>query len=406
MNASDPTQRPEDLASIAEISTLARASARHAAEIRILKDGVDAFPAMLALIEGARDQVLFENFIFSGDATGKRFAAALAAAARRGLDVRVLYDPIGSMMVSGGSIAGELNRLGVTARAFRPLFAMNPLSWVRLLNRDHRKALSVDAETAVVGGLCISDNWAPASEGGAGWRDTALLVRGPIAADVRAEFEAMWQRALGATVASSVAGAEAAGGRAAQTDSVGAHIGAQPTAWVVIDEPGIQQVWDLYAGLTARARRSIEITGAYLVLQRSAQVAFCAAARRGIRVRMLLPGRNNHPLAGAAARNGYEALLEAGVEIYEWNGAMIHAKTAVFDGELALVGSSNLDPLSTHRNFELNLLVADRATGAKMSAMFERDLARATRIELASWRRRPRWQRLAEATGALFGSHL
>ncbi len=121
---------------------------------------------------------------------------------------------------------------------------------------------------------------------------------------------------------------------------------------------------------------------------------------------MLLPGRNNHQLAGAAARHGYESLLQAGVEIWEWDGAMIHAKTAVMDGELTLVGSSNLDPLSMKRNYELNLLVADTVTGAHMQDMFERDLTTATRIELSAWQRRPGWQRLAESIGALFGSSL
>jgi len=142
------------------------------------------------------------------------------------------------------------------------------------------------------------------------------------------------------------------------------------------------------------------------VLQRSAQASFCGAARRGVSVRMLLPGRNNHPLAGAASRSGYESLLQAGVEIWEWDGAMIHAKTAVMDGELTLVGSSNLDPLSMHRNYELNLLVADMDTGSRMRETFERDLSTATQIELATWRRRPGWQRLAESIGALFGASL
>jgi cardiolipin synthase len=121
---------------------------------------------------------------------------------------------------------------------------------------------------------------------------------------------------------------------------------------------------------------------------------------------MLLPGRNNHPLAGAASRHGYESLLQAGVEIWEWDGVMIHAKTAVMDGELALVGSSNLDPLSMRRNYELNLLVADSVTGVRMQEMFERDLTTATRIDLPTWQKRPAWQRLAESTGALFGSSL
>jgi cardiolipin synthase len=218
-----------------------------------------------------------------------------------------------------------------------------------------------------------------------------LLVGGPVATDVKAAFEAMW----------------------ADTEVRGLPVAREqngtlspPAALVVADQPGVQQVAALYAAMANRARRSLEITHAYLVLQKSAQATFCAAARRGVSVRMLLPGRNNHPMAGAAARHGYESLLQAGVEIWEWNGAMIHAKTAVMDGELTLVGSSNLDPISMHRNYEMNLLVADADTGARMQDMFERDLMTATRIELSTWRKRPGWQRVAESAGALFGSSL
>lgn len=377
--------------SIADFSKLVGARACPAIEIRILKDGADAFPAMFELIDAAQSEVLFENFIFAGDETGKRFADVLSAAARRGVDVRVLYDPVGTMMVSGGSIADTLIQKRVTTRAFSRPYFFNPRTWGRIRHRDHRKTLTVDGEASVVGGLCISNNWAPPSQGGKGWRDTALLVRGPIAADVKAAFEAMWARAIGSDV--PIASEEC-------------HALSPPAALVVTDQPGMKHVAKLYASMADRSQRSLEITDAYLVLQKSAQATFCSAARRGVSVRMLLPGRNNHPLAGAASRHGYEPLLEAGVEIWEWNGAMIHAKTAVMDGELTLVGSSNLDPLSMRRNYELNLLVADAVTGTRMQEMFESDLATATQIELSSWRKRPSWQRVAESTGALFGSSL
>jgi cardiolipin synthase len=384
-------RRATAIESIAELSKLVGAPARPATDVRILKDGEDTFPAMIELIDAAQSEVLFENFIFAGDETGRRFADVLSAATQRGIDVRVLYDPVGTMMVRGGSIARALIQRGVETRPFSPLSFLDPRTWGRIRHRDHRKTLTVDGEASVVGGLCISNHWAPASQGGAGWRDTALLVRGPIAADVKRTFEAMWKRADGQDVP--------------VVPQPGGLL-SPPAALVVADRPGAQQVANLYASMADRAQRSLEITDAYLVLQKSAQTTFCAAARRGVSVRMLLPGRNNHPLAGAAARRGYESLLQAGVEIWEWDGAMIHAKTAVVDGELTLVGSSNLDPLSLHRNYELNLLVADAVTGGRMQDMFERDLATATRIELSAWRRRPSWQRLAEAIGALFGSSL
>lgn len=346
---------------------------------------------MLEAIASARRRVLFENFIFAGDATGQRFADALSEAAGRGVEVRVLYDPIGTMMVRGGSIAAALKKEGVTARAFRPLSPFAPWSWLRLRHRDHRKSLVVDSETAVVGGLCISDNWAPSEKGGNGWRDTALLVRGGIALDVERAFEAMWRRAVG--------------GRPPEAPPPAAG-DSPPAAILAEDLPATERVAAIYEWLAGRARSTLEITDAYMVAPRSVLTAFAAAARRGVAVSILLPGRNNHPLAGAAARRVYQDLLDAGVRIYEWSGVMIHAKTAVVDGEVSLVGSSNLDPLSMARNYELNLIVVDEATGAAMRAMFARDLERSCRVEPAGWRLRPRWQKAAERAAGLLAGDL
>ncbi len=379
-------------AATAELSLLAGAPGRSLPAVRILRDGAAAFPAMLESIEGARRRVRFENFIFAGDATGKRFATALSAAARRGVDVRVLYDPIGTLMVRGGSIAGVLRRDGVVARPFRPLSPVEPWSWLRLRHRDHRKTLSVDGDSAVVGGLCISDNWAPPSAGGGGgWRDTALLVRGPMAGDVEAAFDTMWELDRKGPAPE----------RSDPADPTGPPLGI-----VAADRPGARCVANVYEWLANRARHSLEITDAYLVAPKRVLESFEAAARRGVAVRLLLPGRNNHPLAGAAARRVYQPLLDAGARVYEWAGVMVHAKTAVVDGEVTLVGSSNLDPLSMRRNYELNLVVVDPATGAGMREMFERDLAGARAVDPGEWRGRAVWQRMAERAAGVFDSNL
>ncbi len=375
-----------------ELARLAGSPVRGGTEIRLLRDGEEAFPAMLEAIAAAKTRVVFENFIFAGDATGQRFAEALSEAARRGVEVRVLYDPIGTMMVRGGSIAAVLKKEGVTARPFRPLSLFAPWSWLRMRHRDHRKSLVVDSETAVVGGLCISDNWAPSEKGGNGWRDTALLVRGEIARDVERAFEAMWRRAIG--------------GRSSRRRRRRRPANAPPAAILAEDLPETERVAAIYEWLAGTARSTLEITDAYMVAPPKVLAAFGAAARRGVTVSILLPGRNNHPLAGAAARRVYQGLLDAGVRIYEWSGVMIHAKTAVADGEIGLVGSSNLDPLSMTRNYELNLLVVDPATGAAMRAMFARDLEHACRVEPAGWRLRPRWQKAAERAAGILGGGL
>jgi cardiolipin synthase len=346
---------------------------------------------MIDLMASARRRIQFENFIFAGDATGRRFANALADAARRGVEVRVLYDPIGTMMVRGGSIARELRKLGITAQPFAPISFHSPRSWLGIRHRDHRKTLTIDGEVGVVGGLCISDNWSPTDRGGHGWRDTALLVRGPVIADVERAFEALF------------------GAGAAVDDAPSGEVVSEtaPRAGLVVaDRPGLHHVNDLYAWFAEHAHHSLDITDAYMVLPKRTLLAFGDAARRGVSVRLLLPGRNNHPLAGAAARHGYANLLSAGVEIWEWDGVMVHAKTAVVDTAITLVGSSNLDPLSLRRNYELNLLVADPETGAGMRVMFERDLTTATRIDAAGWARRPRWHRSIELLGTMLSSNL
>lgn len=384
---------------IAELAALVESPARSTGQIRILRDGEGAFPAMLERIETAHTSVRFENFIFAGDATGRGFADALSAAARRGVDVRVLYDPIGTLMVRGGSIARRLRGSGADVRPFRPLSPYAPWTWSRLRHRDHRKSLCVDGEWAVVGGLCISDNWSPSSRGGGGWRDTALLVGGAVARDVERAFDAMWSDATGAAASAPSGDPSAPSGGDPSAD-------VPPAVMVSADQPGAHRVARLYAWLADRATRSFDVTDAYLVLPRHALERVASAARRGVKVRLLLPGRNNHPLAGAAARHGYGQLLEAGVEIWEWRGSMVHAKTLTVDDEITLVGSSNLDPLSLRRNYELNLLVVDPKLGSAMRQMFESDIGRSRRIEAEVWRQRPTWQRATEAGARLFAPDL
>jgi cardiolipin synthase len=371
------------------IAAIAEAPLRRGHHVRILRDGALAFPAMLAVIRAARISVSFENFIFANDATGEEFARGLARARERGAEVRVIYDPLGTLLVKGGSIRRRLKRAHIRVRPFRPMTVTAPWSWLRFTHRDHRKLLVADHLAAVVGGLCIADHWSPAERGGGGWRDTAVLVRGPAVADLQLAFERMWTRAKGDVPA----------GVATDTRLPAVTLPrpkGDATVVVVGDRPRTQRVAAMYEWLADNAQESIEISDAYLVAPQRVLQALIGAARRGVRVRILLPGRNNHPIAGLAARRVYDPLLEAGVEIWEWNGVMLHAKTLVVDGVISMIGSSNLDPLSLHRNYELNVLVADAKAGADMRALFATDTARATRVLLGEWRRRPVRFKVAE----------
>jgi cardiolipin synthase len=390
-NSRSPLLTDESLERIAEI---AQAPLRRGHHVRILRDGALAYPAMHALIRAAKKAVCFENFIFAGDDTGQDFALALERAKERGAEVRVIYDPIGTLLVRGGSIRRRLKRAQIRVRPFRPVGMTAPWSWLRLTHRDHRKVLIADQLGAVVGGLCIADHWAPAEHGGGNWRDTAVMVRGPAVADLQLAFERMWTRALGLP-----------GGSAT---SMAIPIGTLPpsrgnaSVIVVGDRPKTQRVAALYQWLAENARETIEISDAYFLAPPRVTEALKAAARRGVRVRLLLPGRNNHPIAGLAARRIYTSLLESGAEIFEWSGVMLHAKTAVVDGAISMVGSSNLDPLSLRRNYELNVLVADEKVGADMRALFATDILHANEVVLEEWKKRPGRFKAAEWLAGFF----
>ena len=389
-NASPRLASPRALLELAEI---AAAPLRYGHAVRVLRDGGLAFPAMLAGIRAARNTVCFENFIMADDQTGREFTARMEQARRRGARVRVLYDPVGTLLVRGGSVARRLKSAAIEARAFRPLSPLAPWSWLRLRHRDHRKLLVCDDLIAFVGGLCIADRWAPSDRGGGGWRDTAVSIRGPAVADFQLAFERMWRRARQERP------------RAPAPSRPPSEKG-EAAVVVVDDRPGLRRVAAIYQWLAHRAEESIELTDAYFVAPRQVLDALMQAARRGVRVRLLLPGRNNHPVAGLAARRIYQPLLDAGAEIYEWTGVMLHAKTAVVDGVVTLVGSSNLDPLSLHRNYELNALIADPGTGAAMRDLFASDLVKAAQVRPEEWSRRPLRARAAEAAATLFADLL
>lgn len=376
-----------------ELARIAAAPLRFGHAVRILRDGALAFPAMLAGIRAATRGVCFENFILADDATGRDFTAGLAKARRRGARVRVIYDPIGTLLVKGGSVARQLKDADIEARPFRPLSPLAPWSWLRLRHRDHRKLLVCDDLIAFVGGICIADHWAPSDRGGAGWRDTAVSIRGPAVGDLQAAFERMWGRAR----------LEAPPADASRRPPP--EKGEAPVI-VVGDRPGTGRVAAIYEWLAERAEATIELTDAYFVAPWPVLQALIRAARRGVRVRLLVPGRNNHPVAGLAARRIYQPLLDAGAEIHEWTGVMLHAKTAVVDGFVTLVGSSNLDPLSLRRNYELNAIVADPEVGRTMREIFTADLLKATPVTAEEWRRRPLRARLAEAVATTFAAHL
>lgn len=360
---------------------IAEAAATHGNQARLLIDGPQAFQVMLDRIATARDRIHLENYIFRADATGRRFRSALAERARSGVEVRVIYDWFGSLGTPR-SFWRELRAAGGQVHAFGPPLPRRPLAFLR---RDHRKLLVVDGATAFVGGLCIGDEWT-GSESVPPWRDTAIELEGPIARQLDDSFASIWRRARGLPYPPLDAGESPALGDVVVR---------------IIDGPPVHaRTYRLYQLIAALAERTVYITGAYPLFPTPLHSALAAAARSGVDVRLLAPGRSDLALLNQAARAQYTRLLRAGVRIYEWTGPMLHAKTLAADGKLALIGSSNLNPYSFLSTYELDVVVEDNGIASALEYQFLDDLGNAREIRLEEWKNRPASQRLRERIGA------
>ncbi len=380
MAAAEPIYPPQGILSPRQLAEQAFSRAAGAPlvpgnQVRLLKDAEANYPAWLAAIEGARRTIHFESYIIKDDRSGNRFAEAFIAKARQGVRVRVIYDWFGARGFTSRRFWKRLRAGGVDVRCFNPPRLDSPVGW---LSRDHRKVLIVDGEVGFVGGLCVGDEWVGNPERGVEpWRDTAVEVRGPATADLEWCFADMWK---------------AAGGPPAPLDDMpsdGSELGpaGETELRVVATPPNTGGNYRLEHLMAALARQSIWITDAYFVATTTFSQALEAAARDGVDVRMLLPRVSDVPLVRSISRAGYRPLLEAGVRIFEWNGAMLHAKTAVVDGRWSRVGSSNLNLASWIGNWELDVLVEDETFAEKMERMYLDDLSHSTEIVLAKARR-------------------
>lgn len=349
--------------------------------LRLLRDATGNYPAWLAAIANARHSIHLENYIIQADAVGHDFIAALAERARAGVTVRVLYDWVGSLFTLRRGFFQPLLAAGGEVRAFNPLHPWRPLGW---LARDHRKSLVVDGETGFVSGLCISARWlGNAREGLAPWRDTGLEIQGPAVADILAAFRQTWD----------LAGPPLAPEEPLQAEDM--PDAGETLLRVIASSPYTSGLYRLDQLIAAMAQETLWLTDAYFLGTPAYVQALCAAARDDVDVRLLVPSTSDLPLLSAFSRAGYRPLLEAGVRVFEWNGTMLHAKTAVADGRWARVGSSNLNVASWISNYELDVAVEDEGFAHAMEAMYLEDLEQSTEIVLGPEQRiRPREQRL------------
>lgn len=347
--------------------------------VRLLNDAPENYAAWLDALAGARRSVRLEAYIFADDAVGRRFADALADCARRGVEVLLLHDWLGAIGEAGRSFWRRLAAAGVEVRTFNPFRFDSPLAW---LQRDHRKTLVVDGRLGFVTGLCIADRWlGDPARGQPPWRDTGVALEGPAVADLSAAFARAWAQAGPPLPATSLPVRE----EFAPAGDVALR--------VVATEPASSGNYRLDQLIVAVAREQLWITDAYFVGTPTYVQSLRAAAQDGVDVRLLVPGRTDLGLVKRLGLAGYRPLLEGGVRVFEWNGPMLHAKTAVVDERWSRVGSSNLNVASWVGNWELDVAVEDAGFAGALALQYEADLANATEVVLGV-RRPPSAHRL------------
>ncbi len=341
--------------------------------VRILRDAGENYPAWLAAIAAARRSVLFENYIIAADVAGREFVAALTERAQAGIAVRLIYDWLGGLGVGTRSLLQPLVDAGGVVRCFNTLHVDSPFGW---LTRDHRKMLAVDGMVGYVSGLCVSSKWQGDPGRGIGpWRDTGIEIRGPAVADIERAFAQTWAAAAGDDVDEL------------DVEPVNAPQAGDVLVRVLASQPTTAGMYRLDQMIAAMARDTLWLTDAYFVGVAPYVQALRAAAMDGVDVRLLVPGTSDLPLLSQLSRSGYRPLLEAGIRVFEWNGAMLHAKTAVADGRWARVGSTNLNIASWISNYELDVAIEDESFARCMQGMYEEDLVSATEIVLSHKRR-------------------
>ena len=353
----------------------------------VLTNGSTFYPAELAAIETARISVHVEMFILQPSHIADRFITALTARARSGVKVRVTIDAIGSLPAPESYFA-ELRAAG--GRVVR----YQPIRWYtlkRFNNRSHRDLIVVDGKVGFIGGAGISGHWDEGDNGNTPWRDTMVRVTGSVVRGVQTCFIENWLEATGEILA---------GPDSFPTASVPKR---GSPALVAISAPSparSSRARVLFQLLLATSRRSIDINSPYFLPDKSARAELMRAARRGVRVRVVTPGAaNNHPVARRASRRRYGDLINAGVEIYEYQPGMTHAKVLIIDGIWSVVGSTNFDSRSFDLNDEVNLAAVDAQLASRLLDDFESDVAASHGITYEEWNRRPWSERVLALIG-------
>jgi len=365
-------------------------------QVKVLVDGPQTYAAIEAAMRDARRYIDLETFIYGDDDIGRRFAALMAEKHREGIEVRVLYDSLGSMDTPHGFF-DELRAQGIEVREFRPMNPIkNPLIW-NIQNRDHRKIVVVDGKTGFTGGINIDSTYLSASTSRPGpkrglkdgWRDTHVRIDGPAVAQLQQLFLQSWKEA---------------GGDVGPEDNTAIPPAGNTLVTIVgqSSESDDRSLYGTYLAAFSCASRRLWITHAYFAPNEDLLEAMTDAAQRGVDVRLIVPSFTDSRLVLNATQATYTRLLKSGVKIYELKDALLHAKSVVIDGTVSIVGSANLDMRSFVHNEEVNAIVIDRDVGQRMEQVFEKDQKAARPVDLARWEQRSTWQRFKEFWVSLF----
>jgi cardiolipin synthase len=347
-----------------------------------LENGDEIFPAMLDAIRGAKHTITFETYIYWSGRVGKQFADALSERARHGVKVNVTIDWVGSVSMDEAQLK-EMEEAGVHVERYRPLHWYN---LARMNNRTHRKLLVVDGTVGFTGGVGIGDPWQGRAQDPDHWRDMHFRIEGPVVAQMQAAFNDNWIKTTGRILN----GAEYVP-PLQRTGDMDAHL------FISSPAGGAESMHLMYLMSIAAAQHSIDLDAAYFIPDELITKALVAARHRGVRIRIVTPGKNtDSDAARMASKAGWGPLLLAGVEIYEYEPTMFHNKLLIVDRELVSVGSTNFDLRSFQLNDEASLNVYDHAFAERMTKVFEDDLIPTKRYTYETWKKRPLKEKLFE----------
>jgi cardiolipin synthase len=360
-----------------------RPSWSHGNRVTLLRNGIEVFPAMLEAISSAKKSVHMEMYIFWSEGIGERFRDALAERASRGVEVRLLLDGVGSPKHLKRTDVEMLRRAGCRVEFFRPV---RPWMLDVLNRRTHRRILVVDGALGFTGGVGIADLWEGDADSPEHWRDTMARIEGPVVAQMQSAFEDNWSEVTGEILVGDRYFPQAV----TAGDVLASVVPSNP-------RPSSSASQTLYSVAISAAERRISITNSYFVPNDTSVALLLAASRRGVNVRILVPGKvNDVPVTKASARSRFGDLLRAGAKIYEYQPTMMHAKTMVVDDLFATVGSTNFDSRSFRYNDEIELAIYDAKVAGRLEEMFEADLTKSRPYTYEQWVNRSIWNRFTE----------